>query len=92
MFSNISNSNTIPTRRIKNAINEIAEIERRQQQRNGDESDEDVSMQEEASKMLNVTISTILLLASGHTAIPVEYYMWSELFLKSVKVSFKDFV
>lgn len=37
--------------------------------------------------MLSVTMSTIMLWASGKYDIPAEYYIWTELYLKSIKVN-----
>lgn len=36
--------------------------------------------------MLTVAISTVIMLARGRNDIPNEYYMWTELYLGSVKV------
>lgn len=71
----------MPTERINNAVQDIIDVA------NGLNADEDVCREDEANKMLNVTISTILLLASGNTAIPAQYYVCSELFLQSIRAS-----
>lgn len=37
------------------------------------------------NRMLNVTITTVMLLASGRINLPIEYFMWTELYLRTIR-------
>lgn len=47
-------------------------------------------IQRDPTALLNVTITTVILLASGIFDIPIEYYLYTELYLLSIRDEFYD--